>query len=135
MPALVSAAKQVRDMPAARSSSDARFPSVYDGGECSHGCVLIHVGAGEAPLHEPAHGCVLIHVGAAQASIRKHHRIFAPSVLLESMQRKSEAHHVLGVMHQVGMCVWLDQQVEGASSAAHISCVPAAHPVACPSPT
>jgi hypothetical protein len=79
-------------------------------------------------------GCVLIHVGAAQASIPKHHRIFAPFVCLESMQ-KPEAHHVLDVMHQAGMCVWLDQQVEGASSAAHISCVPAAHPAACPSPS
>jgi hypothetical protein len=81
------------------------------------------------------HGCVLIHVGAAQASIRKHHRIFALSVLLESMQQKTEAHRVLGVMHQAGMCVWLDQEVEGVSSAAHISCVPAAHPAACPSPS
>ena len=59
---------------------------------------------------------------------------FATSVLLESM-RKAEARHVLGVMHRAGMCVWLDQQVEGASSAAHISCVPAAHPAACPSPS
>jgi hypothetical protein len=59
---------------------------------------------------------------------------FAPSVLLESM-RKAEAHHVLGAMHQAGMCVWLDQQVEEVSSAAHISCVPAAHPAACPSPS
>ena len=60
---------------------------------------------------------------------------FAPSVLLVSMQRKTEAHHVLGVMHQSDMCVWLDQQVEGVSSVAHISCVPAAHPAACPSPS
>jgi hypothetical protein len=59
---------------------------------------------------------------------------FAPSVLLENM-RKSEARHVLGVMHQAGMCVWLDQQVEGAPSAAHMSYVPAAHPAACPSPS
>ncbi len=70
-----------------------------------------------------------------RASIPKHYRIFAPSVLWESMQRKTKAHHVLGVMHQAGMCVWLDHQVEGVSSAAHISCVPEANQAACPSPS
>ncbi len=96
--------------------------------------VLQQKAAGEAPLHEPPHACVLIHVDVAQASIPKHHRIFAPSVLLESM-RKAEAHHVLSVMHQAGMSVCLDQLVEGVSSVAHISCVPAAHQAACPSPS
>jgi hypothetical protein len=98
-----------------------------------HG-VLQQRAAGEAPLHEPPHVCVLIHVDVAQASIPKHHRIFAPSVLLESMQ-KPEVRHVFGVMHQAGMCVWRDHLVEGVSSVAHISCVPAAHQAACPSPS
>jgi hypothetical protein len=104
-------------------------------GACHHD-VLQQMAASAAPLHEEAGVCVLMHVGVAQASTRlqqENHR--APCVFLESMQRKTQAHHVLTVMHQAGMCVWLDQQVVGVSSADHISCVPAAHPAACPSPS
>ena len=64
----------------------------------------------------------------------KDHLIFAPPVLLGTGQRKTAAHHVLGVMHQVGMSVSRDQHVERVSSVPHTSCVPEAHAVTCPSP-
>ncbi len=41
----------------------------------------------------------------------------------------------LGAMHQAGMSVSEDQQVERVSSVPHISCVPEAHQAACPSPS
>jgi hypothetical protein len=107
-------------------------------GACHHD-VLQQRAARAARLEAGACHGVLMHVGVAQASSRlkyEHHQIeFARNVILESMQRKTQAHHVLTVMHQADTRVWLDQQVEWVSSADHISFVPAAHPAACPSPS
>ena len=114
-------------------------------------CVCLHVFRLGQRLHEAARVCVLIHVGVVQASflvlhpppvlivpranIPKHHQVYAPSVLLENMLQKTEAHHVFGVMRQAGMSVSRDQKEERVSSAPHISCVSAAHQAARPSPS